>query len=381
MDLIYGLTLRDRTTQAAVPVPATTVSATASTATTSAATTSAVPTSAVPTSAATASTATTSAATMLWPLSKIYKKDFDDGRNEQIVEEFEQIEADTAEFASEVVQYWRGQPPRNWRYSNLRPVVFQTRYTHDKIPFVDANKIYLPDGVQTVIGAAPKPESFFDWWFMVSDLSVKVIVMLTDYIEKGKSKADPYIPQPGETVTYRNGDDTISVTCVLCPQEPDYRNITQHVLTVKLNGKEQIVQHLHYIGWPDHGVIKGDVPLTEFARLVERYRWATADMEDGEHTLVHCSAGIGRSGTFVAIDHLLRVIWKKREDALRSCECCEDGCKDLGHIMDTLDSIEISVESIVREMRTMRTGLVQTAEQYAFIFEFICWLIRNGYLD
>jgi len=119
--------------------------------------------------------------------------------------------------------------------------------------------------------------------------------------------------------------------------------------------------HMQYVGWPDHGVPKD---FSSFLRLVQVYRQFRSSSQyqrDGPIVL-HCSAGIGRTGTLCAVDILLDYLNRQRLQ--------QEGTNDP----------TINVFHLVRNLREQRAGMVQSKAQYQFVYDFIAYCIQNHQL-
>lgn len=113
---------------------------------------------------------------------------------------------------------------------------------------------------------------------------------------------------------------------------------------VTCDGEVRIVTHYHYIAWPDHGVPRELGTLAGFLNEIIQ-----EERKEGP-IIVHCSAGVGRTGTLIALSHLKQTI--EAQKSLRL---------DLG----------ISVFSVVRRLREQRNYMVQSKEQYELLYNFV----------
>jgi protein tyrosine phosphatase len=166
--------------------------------------------------------------------------------------------------------------------------------------------------------------------------------MLINLMEVGKVKCAQYWPPPAIcSITY--GDIYVKQDSVVELRDYTVRNFTlKHVPS----GKSHTVLQFHYTKWPDYGTPKLAAPLLNFLRAVH-----TSNPPDAGPIVVHCSVGVGRSGTVICIDYCLAQL---RAD----------------HVAD--------VRGFVSRMREHRNYMVQTEVQYAFIHYAILEAITYG---
>ncbi|KAL5486725.1 hypothetical protein EMCRGX_G019242 [Ephydatia muelleri] len=190
----------------------------------------------------------------------------------------------------------------------------------------------------------PTDETVNDFWRMVWEKRLGTIVMLTKCIENGREKCAQYWASTNgnhETAQFKVA--TISAT-----QFADY-TITSLVVSDKEKSEDEPlhVKHFHFTSWPDHGVPDTPSSLVSFIKYVQKNRKFTEESP----LLVHCSAGVGRSGTFIALHILLERI--KTEDSINVFEC-------------------------VNQMRKRRPFMVQSLDQYVYIHDAILEQIMCG---
>jgi protein tyrosine phosphatase len=180
----------------------------------------------------------------------------------------------------------------------------------------------------------PLQNTVKDFWRMIWQENITIIVMTTNIRESGTMKCYPYWPL--ETGEYLNtGSYQIQNEK---SDKYDSFVVTTLYLRKKNCSETRTIYHAHYLKWPDHGVPTGTRDALLFLEKVEYYKELT---QTKAPILLHCSAGIGRTGTFCAID--------------------------IG-IKQYLNENIIDIPSTVVKMRHERAGSVQTEDQYLFAY-------------
>ncbi|XP_044161440.1 tyrosine-protein phosphatase non-receptor type 18 isoform X1 [Bufo gargarizans] len=182
----------------------------------------------------------------------------------------------------------------------------------------------------------PLSHTVLDFWRMIWQYNVKVIVMACREVELGKKKCERYWPLDQETVQY--GVFTVStVSKVIVNPEVVFRN-----LAVYFQEEVREVGHFQYIAWPDRGIPDSYTCFLKMIQLVRRHQ--------GEHKApmcVHCSAGCGRTGVICTVEYIQSLLDKQRVPS------------------------DFSIFEVVMEMRRQRPSAVQTKEQYDFLYHAI----------
>ncbi|XP_039510303.1 phosphatidylinositol phosphatase PTPRQ [Pimephales promelas] len=177
----------------------------------------------------------------------------------------------------------------------------------------------------------PLPSTVADFWRMIWETGTKTIVMLTQCFEKGRIRCHQYWPEDNKPVTVFAD---IIITKLTEDVRPDW---TVRALKVERHGNYMIVHHFNYTSWPEHGVPESSSTLIQFVKAVRSNRG-----HENTTIVVHCSAGVGRTGVFIALDHLIQ------------------------HLRDH-DFVDIY--GLVAELRSERMCMVQNLAQYMFLHQ------------
>ncbi|XP_069125998.1 receptor-type tyrosine-protein phosphatase kappa-like isoform X3 [Argopecten irradians] len=212
-----------------------------------------------------------------------------------------------------------------------------SRVVLDKLPcepdsdYINANYIDSVESPKAYIATqGPNRHTIGDIWRMVWQEKVESIIMLANLVEDGKVKCECYWPtiQP---VTYHN----MTITRINKTEMAMYTIRTFMVTHSELNETRQVT-HYHFTGWPDHGVPDTLELVAFFMRVLQGDQKRT----EGVPLLVHCSAGVGRTGTFIGLHSLYK-----------------HGCSKK----------RLDVAEFVRRMRDNRMLMVQNIEQYRLL--------------
>lgn len=209
--------------------------------------------------------------------------------------------------------------------------------------YINANLIKGASGSRAYIASqGPLPTTVMDFWRMIWECEVQVIIMACNEKESGKYKCERYWPNEGDKKQYGN----ITVELVKWKQVcPDFLLRT---LRARCGQEERTLCQFHYWSWPDHGVPTSVGPIVDLVRLVR-----DCQASEALPVLVHCSAGCGRTGTICAIDY----VW---------------GLMRVGKLTDSF-----SLYQIIREMRMQRIAMVQTKEQYVLVHRVVAALFEQ----
>ncbi|XP_032903737.1 tyrosine-protein phosphatase non-receptor type 11-like isoform X3 [Amblyraja radiata] len=176
-----------------------------------------------------------------------------------------------------------------------------------------------------------------DFWKIIYQENAHVIVMTTKEIERGKNKCVRYWPDLETSKEY----GLISVRNLEERMAQDYIVRDLEVTRIDQNDLPRHIWHYQYLSWPDHGVPNEPGGVLSFLDQVNRAQQSIPDMGP---IIVHCSAGIGRTGTIIVIDMLISDISRQGLDC------------------------DIDIPKTIQIVRKQRSGMVQTEAQYKFIY-------------
>ncbi|XP_051859811.1 tyrosine-protein phosphatase corkscrew isoform X1 [Drosophila albomicans] len=178
-----------------------------------------------------------------------------------------------------------------------------------------------------------------DFWNMIWQENTRVIVMTTKEIERGKTKCERYWPDEGQCKQFGHAK-------VQCVKENSTNDYTLREFLFSWRDKpERRIYHYHFQVWPDHGVPADPGCVLNFLQDVNtKQSNLTHAGEKPGPICVHCSAGIGRTGTFIVIDMILDQIMRNGLDT------------------------EIDIQRTIQMVRSQRSGMVQTEAQYKFVY-------------
>ncbi|XP_060062039.1 receptor-type tyrosine-protein phosphatase F isoform X7 [Erinaceus europaeus] len=248
-----------------------------------------------------------------------------------------------------------------WENSNLEVNKPKNRYANviaydhsrviltsiDGVPgsdYINANYI---DGYRKqnayIATQGPLPETMGDFWRMVWEQRTATVVMMTRLEEKSRVKCDQYWPPRG-TETY----GLIQVTLLDTVELATY-TVRTFALHKSGSSEKRELRQFQFMAWPDHGVPEYPTPILAFLRRVK-----ACNPLDAGPMVVHCSAGVGRTGCFIVIDAMLeRMKHEKTVDIYGHVTC----------------------------MRSQRNYMVQTEDQYVFIHEALLEAATCGHTE
>ncbi|XP_065270871.1 tyrosine-protein phosphatase non-receptor type 1 isoform X3 [Emys orbicularis] len=190
-----------------------------------------------------------------------------------------------------------------------------------------------------ILTQGPLPNTCGHFWEMVWEQKSRGVVMLNRVMEKGSIKCAQYWPQKEEKEMLF--EDTDLKLTLISEDIKSYYTVRQLELENLTAQETREILHFHYTTWPDFGVPESPASFLNFLFKVRES--GSLSPEHGP-IVVHCSAGIGRSGTFCLVDTCLLLMDKRK------------------------DPSSVDIKQVLLEMRKYRMGLIQTADQLRFSY-------------
>ena len=222
------------------------------------------------------------------------------------------------------------------RYKNVLPYKYNTpKLSNGK--YINASFINIPKKETIIATQGPKLETINNFYQMIFDYDCNVIIMLCKCINNLNLK---FIIEKIE--------DKI--------EEKDLLLVKKLYILNKETNKKKEVYHINFLDWKDHGVPN----IKQSALLFERMVYLIEIKKNEKPFIVHCSAGVGRTGTFIAIYLLYMQIFHHPENDINNNNI-----------------IEFNIFNLVRQIKEMRLKLIENDEQYIFVHEFIKYSLEH----
>ncbi|XP_030049835.1 tyrosine-protein phosphatase non-receptor type 18 isoform X2 [Microcaecilia unicolor] len=278
------------------------------------------------------------------------------GQEAALAQEFQEIKNQTAvfrqaeDFSTEVGR--NQENIKKNRYKDILP------YDQTRVPltlmveegqtnYINASFIQGLDNQRRYIATqGPLKDTMVDFWRMVWEYQVKVIVMACREVELGKKKCERYWPLDQEPSSF--GPFTVFMVEKNMPNT----EVVFRTLRVTFQGENRDIYHFQYVAWPDRGIPDSYDCFLEMIWLVRLYQG-----ENRVPLCIHCSAGCGRTGVICTVEYIQELIYNQRIPS------------------------NFSIFQIVLEMRKQRPSAVQTKEQYEFVYHAVVEMFRKKLTD
>ena len=252
------------------------------------------------------------------------------------------------------------------RHNDILPYKYNCVTTNNEIPnennYVNASLIEGPfkeDKNLFIATQGPLSGTLFSFWSMVIFHKINLIIMLSNIIEEGREKSECYWPIDKEKDLILQNENNEKIIISLINEKIEIQD-SLLIRTLKINEEKEITQ-IHILCWNDHDIIKDELLFKKILNiLINNINDNRINFPDIP-ILIHCSAGVGRTGTFIAIYQIIKCLEKikllKKEPIL-------------------------NVFNVVRKLREQRYSMVTDVIQYQLIYTFcINWVKDNIFVD
>ena len=164
--------------------------------------------------------------------------------------------------------------------------------------------------------------------------------MLCKLFENGRSKCDDYYNKNLKSNNFKIENLT----------EKEYQYLTHRTITLSKKGEKRLINQLHFLNWPDHGVPDINTVYDTFEMMIKKI-----EQHNETPIVVHCSAGVGRTGTFLSIYNLYYELEKQKTEKIKV----------------------FNIWNTVRKLKEMRLFLVENKNQYYFVHNFISQYLKK----
>ena len=252
------------------------------------------------------------------------------------------------------------------RHNDILPYIYNCVTTNNEIPnennYINASLIEGPfkeDKNLFIATQGPLSGTLFSFWSMVIFHKINLIIMLSNIIEEGREKSECYWPIDKEKDLILQNENNEKIIISLINEKIEIQD-SLLIRTLKINEEKEITQ-IHILCWNDHDIIKDELLFKKILNiLINNINDNRINFPDIP-ILIHCSAGVGRTGTFIAIYQIIKCLEKikllKKEPIL-------------------------NVFNVVRKLREQRYSMVTDVIQYQLIYTFcINWVKENIFVD
>lgn len=233
----------------------------------------------------------------------------------------------------------------NKRYNRYTDILAhdETRYQSTCVPYINANCVKD----RYILAQGPIKTAIDTFWIMAFESGSDMIVCLTKQVENNAVKYDKYFDD-NDTMTF--SDVSVNVT-----SKKESNTIILRKIQVTYQNNKKMFYHVQYLDWPDHGLPSNANSFDNLLTLINK-------VNNHKPLIVHCSAGVGRTGTLVTIMEIISWVEKLL------------GLNQHGSVVP-INSLSIS--TIIHQLRFYRASLVQNHYQLEFCYIMVINLIKK----
>lgn len=227
--------------------------------------------------------------------------------------------------------------PKLCRYKGIYPYKSNTVKLNEEGQEINASWVNLPKPQSYIATQGPPKACIDDFWEMCFKYQVNLIIMLCQVIENKIEKCSEYWKVNSQKYQLKNIEE-----------KKDNQFIERKIVIVDFRARtERTFNQLQFLNWPDHKVPNVQELYQTFVRMIKFTEGNKK--ETTSPVVIHCSAGVGRTGTFIASSILYREI----------------------SISSNKESIEFNIFNLVRKLKEFRLYMVENIDQYKLIYAFV----------
>jgi len=233
------------------------------------------------------------------------------------------------------------------RYSNIITYKDNRVVLHSTNRYINASWIHIPLFKYFIATQGPLPHTIIDFWTMCDEYNVSLIVMLCNLKENNVDKC----------ADYWHVQNLGHLRIKLLEEKEDQKGIFIRRISLfnKLKNKEKIFIQIHLTYWEDHKALDGGY-FNKIIRIIQIIDGAKK--KSNNPCVVHCSAGVGRTGTFISLYNLYHEI--------------------IQQIFVTKNEVIVfCIFNLVRKMKEMRIFSIENENQFLLIYDFANHLLYN----
>ena len=234
------------------------------------------------------------------------------------------------------------------RYKDIRTYSYNNVQIEEQgHEYINASWIHLPFYRKFIATQGPIPKTIEDFWIMCNKYNVNTIVMLCNFKEKNVEKCANYLASKKMGFFEVKNMKSQIIDNGITIRKFQLLNIYDNK---KINNMTQI----HLTCWEDHSALNSNYfdKIIKIIKIIDR-------ISNDKTVVVHCSAGVGRTGTFISLYNLYHEIMKQIND------------KDK-------EIIKFSVFNLVRKIKELRMYMVENQNQYILLYKFVNYLLVNN---
>ena len=236
----------------------------------------------------------------------------------------------------------------NCRYSDIITYRDNRVLLNSSLKYINASWIHLPLPKYFISTQGPLPHTIEDFWTMIEQNGVSLIVMLCNLKEKNMDKCADY---------WNNVNNLSYLEIKLLSEKEEHKGIIIRNISLKnkLMNKENIVTQIHLTYWEDHAALEPSY----FNKIIQIIQYIdNIKNKNLNPCVVHCSAGVGRTGTFIGLYNLYHEL--------------------IQQMMDTnAEGITFCIMNLVRKIKEMRMYSVENVNQYLLLYDFADYILSN----